>query len=406
MRRRGRGVAAIDVATASGWSAPACRMPPRRAGASPRSGRSARPATRSWSWPGGWPARDPAGGGGVHLRRPAAVRLPAGSPRPCGVLVNAHDVRHLPGRPKTDKLDAVWPARLNERGMLRPSSVPPAEIRRSRDSTRLRADPTVDRSRHKRRLEQAAGGRPEQAFHGGHRPLWRRGRAMLAALIAGQRDPRCWPGWPGAAARQPRRPGGGPDRPLRRPPRRAGPHAAGPARHPRRADRAAHRPHRQTIGAIPAAQPRHQHRARAPAPQQAPALRPSRRGRCLATRQRQRRPPTGELLAAPLPAVDRLDEVAGIGRHAAQVIIAEVGLDMGQFPTPAHLVSWARAVTAHHPVRRHPPLGRHRQGQPRPQGHARGGRRDRPPPLGERYRRRSGASASAKPWSPWPARCW
>ena len=53
-------------------------------------------------------------------------------------------------------------------------------------------------------------------------------------------------------------------------------------------------------------------------------------------------PQTGEVLAASLPVVDRLDEVAGIGRHAAQVIIAEVGLDMGQFPTPGQLVSWAR----------------------------------------------------------------
>ena len=49
-------------------------------------------------------------------------------------------------------------------------------------------------------------------------------------------------------------------------------------------------------------------------------------------------PPT----PTPLPAVQRLDEVPGIGVKAAQVLIAEVGLDMGQFPTPAHLVSWAR----------------------------------------------------------------
>src|SRR6266513_2670859 len=34
-------------------------------------------------------------------------------------LVNAHDVKNAPGRPKTDKLDAVWPAKLTERGMLR-----------------------------------------------------------------------------------------------------------------------------------------------------------------------------------------------------------------------------------------------------------------------------------------------
>jgi transposase len=41
-------------------------------------------------------------------------------------------------------------------------------------------------------------------------------------------------------------------------------------------------------------------------------------------------------------AVDRLDEITGVGRTAAQVIIAEIGTDMGRFPTPGHLASWAK----------------------------------------------------------------
>src|SRR4029453_10359706 len=40
-------------------------------------------------------------------------------------LVNARDVKHLPGRPKTDKLDAVWLGKVGEREMLRPRLVPP-----------------------------------------------------------------------------------------------------------------------------------------------------------------------------------------------------------------------------------------------------------------------------------------
>ena len=54
-------------------------------------------------------------------------------------LVNARDV-------KNDKLDAVWLAKLTEKGLLRPSFVPPAPIRRLRDYTRLRTDLTHDRS--------------------------------------------------------------------------------------------------------------------------------------------------------------------------------------------------------------------------------------------------------------------
>jgi transposase len=40
--------------------------------------------------------------------------------------------------------------------------------------------------------------------------------------------------------------------------------------------------------------------------------------------------------------VARLDEIPGVGATAAAVIIAEVGVDMTRFPTPAHLSSWAR----------------------------------------------------------------
>jgi transposase len=39
---------------------------------------------------------------------------------------------------------------------------------------------------------------------------------------------------------------------------------------------------------------------------------------------------------------DRLDEITGVGRTAAQTIVAEIGVDMGRFPTPSHLASWAR----------------------------------------------------------------
>ena len=45
---------------------------------------------------------------------------------------------------------------------------------------------------------------------------------------------------------------------------------------------------------------------------------------------------------ARLPAVERLDEIPGIGERNAQMILAEIGLDMSRFPTAGHLVSWAK----------------------------------------------------------------
>ena len=69
-------------------------------------------------------------------------------------LVNAKDVKHLPGRPKTDRLDAVWLCKVAERQMLRPSFVPPADIRRLRDLTRYRIDLVGVRTAEKSRVEK------------------------------------------------------------------------------------------------------------------------------------------------------------------------------------------------------------------------------------------------------------
>jgi transposase len=86
-------------------------------------------------------------------------------------LVNARDVKHLPGRPKTDTLDAVWLGKLAERQMLRPSFVPPRPIRQLRDVTRYRADLVAARTAEKQRVEKLPGGRPDQAERGRQRHL-------------------------------------------------------------------------------------------------------------------------------------------------------------------------------------------------------------------------------------------
>lgn len=104
-------------------------------------------------------------------------------------LVNATQVKNVPGRPKTDKIDAVWLAKLAERSMVAPSLVPAEPMRRIRDLARARFDLVEDRTRVKQRIEKLL----EDALikissvlrdlHGVS------GRAMIEALIAGQRSP-------------------------------------------------------------------------------------------------------------------------------------------------------------------------------------------------------------------------
>ena len=73
-------------------------------------------------------------------------------------LVNSRHARQLAGRPKTDQKDAQWIARLAEMGLLRPSFVPPPEIRALRDLTRTRLQLLKDRTREWQRLEKLLEG--------------------------------------------------------------------------------------------------------------------------------------------------------------------------------------------------------------------------------------------------------
>ena len=106
------------------------------------------------------------------------------------VLYHAAQVKALPGRPKTDKLDSVWLAKITGRGALPSSFVPPEPIRRLRTHTRYRRHLTQARTAEKQRAEKLL----EDAhlklssvisdIHGVS------GRAMLEAIIAGERNPR------------------------------------------------------------------------------------------------------------------------------------------------------------------------------------------------------------------------
>src|ERR687883_183129 len=100
-------------------------------------------------------------------------------------LVNARGVKHLPGRPKTDTIDAVWLCKVAERGMLRPSFVPPEPIRLLRDLTRYRIDLVGERDREKNRVEKLLEDAGIKLSVVASDIFGVSGRTMLDALIAG-----------------------------------------------------------------------------------------------------------------------------------------------------------------------------------------------------------------------------
>jgi transposase len=104
------------------------------------------------------------------------------------MLVNPRHARNLPGR-KTDVSDAQWLAELGAHGLVRGSFVPPQPIRQLRDLTRSRTIFVRERSREIQRLEKLLEDASIKLSSVATRTLGVSGRLMIEALIAGQRDP-------------------------------------------------------------------------------------------------------------------------------------------------------------------------------------------------------------------------
>ena len=104
------------------------------------------------------------------------------------LLVNARHVKNLPGR-KSDVSDAAWLAQLGAHGLVRGSFVPPEPIRRLRDLTRTRTTVVRERGREIQRLEKLLEDAGIKLSSVATDINGVSGRAMLEALIAGQRDP-------------------------------------------------------------------------------------------------------------------------------------------------------------------------------------------------------------------------
>jgi transposase len=208
------------------------------------------------------------------------------------MLVNSRHVKILPGR-KTDVGDAAWLAELLEHGLLRGSFVPPQAIRELRDLTRYRKRLIQNHTSECQRIQKTLADAGIRLDSVASSVLGVSGRAMLKALIAGERDPEVLAEMARAKLRN------------KLPELREAMYGRFSDHHALLIDMSL--THVEQIEAAIARL-------------------------------------DGEVDKVMEPfstARDLLDTITGVGKRAAECIIAEIGVDMSRFPTAGHLASWA-----------------------------------------------------------------
>ena len=207
-------------------------------------------------------------------------------------LLNAHHLKNVPGR-KTDIKDAEWICQLLEHGLVRPSFVPPKELRELRNLTRYRKTQIEERTREVQRLEKILQEAGIKLSSVASQVLGVSGRVMLDALIEGTTDPE-----------------------------------------------------------VLAELARGRLRSKLPALREALEGRFSSHHALMASRILAHVDYLDESIAQLSAEIERviapfsdkvalLDTIPGVNRRIAEMLIAEIGVNMDQFPTHRHLSSWA-----------------------------------------------------------------
>jgi len=208
------------------------------------------------------------------------------------VLANAAHIRNVPGR-KTDINDATWIADLLAHGLIRGSFVPPAAIQHVRDLTRTRKQLVREVAQHTQRIQKTLEDANIKLTGTISDVLGLTGRAILDALVAGESDPE---------------------------------------RLADLADRRIKAPRIKLVETLRGRVTEHHRFLLKLHLGQVDALRAA-----IAEVDEQ----LGKALGEATAMAKLLTTMPGVGELVAQVVVGEIGTDMGRFPSAAHLVSWA-----------------------------------------------------------------